>query len=70
VTASEGCSSRVQADLTVGSGRRKVGQTTEKYKHGGQRQGHCFSNADRTDRASQESLQYPRAGPSGQLLHR
>jgi len=53
----------------VGSGRRKARQTTEKYEHGGRRQGHSFSTADRTDPATQERLQYPRAGPGGQLLH-
>jgi len=54
----------------VGSGRRKARQTTEKYEHGGRRRGHTFSNADRTDPATQERVQYQRAGPPGQLLHR
>jgi len=31
--------------------------------------GHSFSNADRTDPATQERVQYQRAGPPGQLLH-
>jgi len=55
-----GRSSTVQPDLTVGCGRRKARQTTEnlKYEHGGRRQGHDFSNADRTDRATQERVQY------------
>jgi len=54
----------------VGSGRRKARQTTEKYEHRGQRRGHSFSNADRTDPATQERVQYPREGPPGQLLQR
>ena len=33
------------------------------------RQGHSFSHADRTDPATQERVQYQRAGPPGQLLH-
>jgi len=53
----------------VGSGRGKACQTTEKYEHGGRRRGHSFSKADRTDPATQERVQYQRAGPPGQLLH-
>jgi len=70
VPAKEGRSSTVQADLT--RGKREWGglPTTEKYERGGPKQGHDFSNADRTDRASQERVQYQRAGPPGQLLHR
>jgi len=54
----------------VGSGRRKARQTTKKYKHGGQRRGHSFSNADRTDPATQKREEAQRAGPPRQLLHR
>ena len=53
----------------VGSGRRKARQTSEKYEHRGPRRGHSFSHADRTDPATQERVQYQRAGPPGQLLH-
>lgn len=70
VLANEGRSSIVQVDLTVGSGRRKAGQTTGKYKHGGQRQGHDSSSADRTDQASPDRVPPQRAGPPGQVLHR
>jgi len=64
------CSSTVQADPTRGKREREGSPVTEKYEHGGQRRGHDFSNADRTDRATQERVQYQRAGPPGQLLHR
>ena len=43
---------------------------TKKYERGGRKQGHDFSYADRTDRTTQERVQYQRAGPPGQLLHR
>jgi len=70
VPAKEGCSSTVQADLTRGKQEREASQTTEKYEHRGWRRGHSFSNADCTDPATQERVQYQRAGPPGQLLHR
>jgi len=70
VPANEGCSSTVQADLTRGKREREGSPKTEKYERGGLKQGHDFSNTDRTDRATQERVQYPRAGPPGQLLHR
>jgi len=63
-------SSTVQADLTRGKREREGSPVTKKYEHGGPRQGHHFLKADRTDRAIQERLQYQRAGPPGQLLHR
>ena len=69
VPAKEGRSSRVQADLTRGKREREGSPKTEKYARGGQKQGHDFSNADRTDPAAQERVQYQRAGPPGQLLH-
>jgi len=65
-----GCSSTVQADPTRGKREREGSPVTKKYEHGGRRQGHDFSNADRTDRATQEKVQYQRAGPPWQLLHR
>jgi len=65
-----GCSSTVQVDLTRGKREREGLPVTKKYEHGGWRRGHDFSNADRTDRATQERVQYQRAGPPGQLLHR
>jgi len=64
------CSSTVQADLTRGKREREGSLVTKKYEHGGPRQGHGFSTADRTGRATQERVQYQRAGPPGQLLHR
>ena len=64
------CSSTVQADLTHGKREREGSPVTKKYEHGGRRRGHDFSNADRTDRATQERVQYERVGPPGQLLHR
>jgi len=70
VPAKEGCSSTVQADLTCGKREREGSPKTEKYECGGPKQGHDFSNTDRTDRAAQERVQYQRAGPPGQLLHR
>jgi len=64
------CSSTVQADLTRGKRERAGLPETKKYEHGGPRGGHDLSPADRTDRASQERVQYQRAGPAGLLLHR
>jgi len=45
----------VQADLTRGKREREGSPKTEKYERGGPKQGHDFSNTDRTDRATQES---------------
>jgi len=70
VPAKEGRSSTVQADLTHGKREWEGLPTTEKCERGGPKQGHDFSNADRTDRATQERVQYQRAGPPGQLLQR
>ena len=70
VPAKDGCSSTVQADLTRGKREREGLPKTEKYERGGPRQGHDFTNADSSDRATQERVQYQRAGPPGQLLHR
>jgi len=64
------CSSTVQADPTRGKREREGSPVTKKYEQGRQRRGHDFSKADRTDRATQERVQYQRAGPPGQLLHR
>jgi len=64
------CSSTVQADLTRGKREREGSPVTKKNEHRGPKQGHDFSNADRTNRATQERVQYQRAGPPGQLLHR
>ena len=51
--------------------REKTGlPVTKKYEHGRRRRGHNLSNADRTDRATQEGVQYERAGLPGQLLYR
>jgi len=69
VPAKEGCSSTVQADLTGGKREWEGSPKTEKYERGGPRQGHDFSNADCTNRAAQEGVQYQGAGPPGQLLH-
>jgi len=70
VPAKEGRSSTVQADLMRGRREKERSPETEKYERGGPKQGHDFSNTDRTDRAAQERVQYQRAGPPGQLLHR
>ena len=70
VPAKEGRSSTVQADLTRVKREWEGLPATEKYERGGPKQGHGFSNADRTDRATQERVQHQRAGPPGQLLHR
>jgi len=70
VPAKEGRSSTVPADLTCGKREWEGSPKTEMYERGGPKQGHSFSNADRTDRATQERVQYQRAGPPGQLLHR
>jgi len=70
VPAKEGRSSTVQADLTRGKREWECSPKTKKYERGGPNQGHDFSNADRTDRATQERVQYQRAGPPGELLHR
>jgi len=53
VPAKEGCSSSVQAELTRGK-RERESPNTEKYKCGGPKQGHDFSKANSTDRATQE----------------
>ena len=68
--ANEECSSTVQADLTRGKRESEGSPKTEKYERGGPKQGHDFSNTDCTDWATQEKVQYQRAGPPGQLLHR
>jgi len=70
VPAEEGRSSTVQADLTHGKREREGSPETEKYERGGPKQDHSFSNADRTGPATQERVQYQRAGPPGPLLHR
>jgi len=70
VPAREGRSSTVQADLMRGKREWEGSPKTEKYERGGPKQGHDISHADRTDRAPQETVQYQRAGPPGQLLHR
>jgi len=70
VPAKEGCSSTVQADLTHGKREWEGSPKTKKYERGGPKQGHDFWNTDRTDRATQERVQYQRAGLPGQLLHR
>ena len=69
VPAKEGRSSTVQADPTRGKREREGSPKTKKYERGGPKQGHDFSNADRTDRAAQERVRYQKAGPPGQLLH-
>ena len=63
--AKEGCSRTVQADLTRGKREWEGLPKTKKYECGGPKQGHDFSNADRTDRATRERVQYQRAGPPG-----
>jgi len=70
VPAKEGRSSTVQVDLTSGKREREGSPKTEKYERGGPKPGHDFSNADSADRATKERVQYQRAGPPGQLLHR
>ena len=70
VPAREGRSSTVQADLTRGKREREGSPKSKKYERGGPKQGHDCSNADCSDRATQERVQYQRAGPPGQLLHR
>jgi len=52
------CGTTVQADLTCGKRETEGSPVTKKYEHGGPRQDHDFSNADRTDRATQERVQY------------
>jgi len=53
-----------------GKQEREGSPESKKYEYRGRRQGHDFSNANHTDRAAQESVQYQRAGPRGQLLDR
>ena len=60
----------MQADLTRGKREREGSPVTKKYERGGQRRGYDSSNDDRTDRATQERVQYGRGGLPGQLLHR
>jgi len=64
------CSSMVQAGLAHGKRERQSSPVTKMSEHGGTSQGHDFPNADSTDQATQERVQYQRAGPPGQLLHR
>jgi len=68
VPATEGRSSTVQEELTQGKREREGSPKSEKYESGRLKQGHSSSNVDRTDRATQERVQYQRAVPSGQLL--
>ena len=70
VPAKEGHRSTVQADPTRGKREREGSPKTEKYERGRPKQGHSFSKADRTGPTTQEKVQYQRAGPPGQLLHR
>jgi len=53
-----GSSSTVQADLARGKWEREGSPKTKKYEHRGRSQGHDCSNADHTDRATQERVQY------------
>jgi len=48
-----------------GKQERQGSPETKEYEQGGRRQGHNFSNTDRTDRATQEGVQFQRAGPQG-----
>jgi len=51
--------------------REKTGlPVTKKYEHRRWRRGHNLSNADRTDQATQEGVQYQRAGLPGLLRYR
>ena len=70
VPAKEGRSRTVQADPTREKREREGSPKTEKFERRGPKQGHSFLNADRTEPAAQERVQYQRAGPPGQLLHR
>ena len=70
VPAKEGCSSTVQADLTRGKREREGSPNYREVRTGRTETGQSFSDADRTDPATQERVEYQRAGPPGQLLHR
>ena len=70
VPAKEGCSSTVQADLTRGKRKEEGSPNNREVRTRRTDMGHSFSNADHTDLAPQERVQYQRAGPPGQLLHR
>jgi len=70
VPAKEGRSSTVEADPMCRKREWEGLPRTEMYERGGPKQGHDLSNTACTDRASQERVQYQRAGPPGQLLHR
>ena len=70
VPAKEGCSSTVQVDLTRGKQEGEGLPNNQEVRTRRTETGHSFSNADRTDPATQERVQYQRAGPPGQLVHR
>jgi len=53
-----------------GKREREGSLETKKYEYGGRRRGYDFSNADCTDRTTQERVQYQRAGPLEQPPHR
>ena len=59
------CSSTVQADLTRGKRGREGSPRTKKYEHRGPKRGHDLLKTDRTDRASQERVQYQMQGHQG-----
>jgi len=69
VPAKERCSSTVQANLTRGKREEEGSPNNREVRTRRTETGHSFSNADRTDPATQERVQYQRAGPPGQLLH-
>jgi len=70
VRAKEGRSSTVQADLTRRKQEEEGSPNNREVRTWRTETGHSYSNADRTDPATQERVQYLGAGPSGQLLHR
>jgi len=60
----------VQADPTRGKREEEGSPNNREVRTRRTETGHSFSKADCTDPATQERVQYQRAGPPGQLLHR
>jgi len=69
VSAKEGHSCTVQADPTREEPEEEGSPNNREVRTRRIETGSRFSHADRTDPATQERVQYQRAGPPAQLLH-
>jgi len=70
VPAKEGCSGMVLADPTRGKWEKEGSPNNREVRTQRTGTGSQFLIVDRTDPAALERVQYQRAGPPGQQLHR